>query len=112
MALKDKIDFSEQIDVFIDPEFHDKVSELSDTAQHDILEKILKAIDYFPMEMLYTQKIYGVVREDDIFYEIEYMYEEGEIPFMIDINFVDVDKYLDEMLLKNTIDYYFSENKD
>ena len=86
--------------------FADKMTELPHKTQIKIVKNVSKKINSFPTIMGWTQEVFGVVKDEKIFYVIEYLKEQDTIPLVLDIYFVSSDEYLDAILQKNTIETY------
>jgi hypothetical protein len=83
--------------------------QLSIESQTEIVEDLVSVVNLLPITDGWEQKIYGVILNEDIFYVIQYLKEEGEVPLIIDLEYVDVNEYLDAILINNTIKSYYDE---
>lgn len=90
--------------------FAEKMARLEHETQNEIIYSIARHIHFFPKEEGWTQEIYGVVKEVNLFYALEYLNEKGSIPIVCDIHFVDSDEYLDAILQNKTIETYEIKN--
>jgi hypothetical protein len=80
----------------IDYPFQKKVKKYSEETIKQIVFQIVDNIESFPKDNEFTQDIYGVIKgKNPLFFMIEYLNEEEEIPLMVDFNEVTVDEYLD-----------------
>ena len=80
----------------IDYPFQKKVKKYSEETIKQIVFQIVDNIENLPKDNEYTQDVYGVIKgKDPLFFMIEYLNEEDEIPLMIDFEEVTVDDYLD-----------------
>jgi hypothetical protein len=80
----------------IDYPFQKKVKKYSEETIKQIVFQIVDNISSLPKDNEYTQDIYGVIKgKDPLFFMIEYLNEEDEIPLMVDFLEVTVDEYLD-----------------
>jgi hypothetical protein len=80
----------------IDYPFQKKVKKYSEETIKQIVFQIVDNISSLPKDNEYTQDIYGVIKgKDPLFFMIEYLNEEDEIPLMVDFEEVTVDEYLD-----------------
>lgn len=80
----------------IDYPFQKKVKKYSEETIKQIVFQIVDNINELPKDNELTQDIYGVIKgKDPLFFMIEYLNEEDEIPLMIDFEEVTVDDYLD-----------------
>ena len=86
--------------------FADKMVGLPFDTQTEIIYSIAINVHSFPLVEGWTQEIFGVVKEDHLFYALEYLNEKNGIPIICDINFIESDEYLDAILNKNTIESY------
>lgn len=80
----------------IDYPFQKKVKKYSEETIKQIVFQIVDNIETLPKDNQLTQDVYGVIKgKDPLFFMIEYLNEEDEIPLMIDFTEVTVDDYLD-----------------
>jgi hypothetical protein len=80
----------------IDYSFQKKVKKYSEETIKKIVFQLVDNIGSLPKDNEYTQDIYGVIKgKNPLFFMIEYLNEEEEIPLMIDFEEVTVDEYLD-----------------
>lgn len=80
----------------IDYPFQKKVKKYSEETIKQIVFQIVDNIETLPKDNQLTQDVYGVIKgQDPLFFMIEYLNEEDEIPLMIDFTEVTVDDYLD-----------------
>ena len=80
----------------IDYPFQKKVKKYSEETIKQIVFQLVDNIESLPKDNQLTQDIYGVIKgQDPLFFMIEYLNEEDEIPLMIDFTEVTVDDYLD-----------------
>lgn len=69
-----------------------------------IIGQIVDVIEELPKLDGFTQRIFGVIKsKEPLFFEIEYLNQEEEIPILVDIERVGVDNYLDAILDNKTI---------
>jgi len=90
--------------------FAKSLLKLSIESQTEIVEGLVLAIEQLPITDGWEQKIYGVILNEDVFYAIQYLKEEGEIPLIIDLEYVEVNEYLDAILINNTIKSYYEKS--
>jgi len=84
-----------------------QIAELDRVHSDEILSAIDNVIDKLPLTSDYTHEVYGVLKDVNEFYCIEYDFEyDNDYPLIYSLNFVDSDEYLDAILNKNTIEYY------
>lgn len=112
MDLKQR--FIEDNNFAVEEWFANKVLLLSVESRNEIIQDLADVIPYLPIMIpqentIWEQRIYGVTKNENIFYAIDYINEEGEIPVVIDLEYVDVDEYLDAILEKNTIKSYYGD---
>jgi len=99
--------FTEGIDFETDEWFIESLKEFPEGYRIEILEDVLPTMKYLPTENGWTQKVAGVIKKPQpIFYLIEFLKQENELPYLVDVTQIDVDDYLDAVLEKNTIEYY------
>lgn len=80
----------------IDYPFQKKVKKYSEETIKEIVFQIVDNISSLPKDNEYTQDIYGVIKgKDPLFFMIEYLNEDNEIPLLVDFEEVTVDEYLD-----------------
>lgn len=104
MDLKQK--FIEENKFEIEEWFASSILKLSSDARQEIIEDLVSVMPYLPIENGWEQIIYGVVKNENIFYQLHYLKEEHQFPLLIDLKYVDSDEFLDAMLEKNTIKTY------
>ena len=112
MDLKQR--FIEENNFAVEEWFANKVLLLSVESRNEIIQDLADVIPYLPImipqeSIIWEQRIYGVIKTETIFYAIDYINEEGEIPVIIDLEYVEVDEYLDAILEKNTIKSYYGD---
>lgn len=95
----------------IDDWFNDKVSQLSLKARKEIIYDIAGVVEYLPRSNGWSQEVYGVVYCENIFYVLEYVKQDDEIPLIVDIDFIESDEYLDAILENKTIKSYYNEEQ-
>lgn len=84
-----------------------QISEIDSVHSDEILSAIDNVVNILPFTYDYTGVVYGVLRDINEFYCIEYDFEnDSDYPVIYSMNFVDSDEYLDAILNKNTIEYY------
>lgn len=84
-----------------------QIAELDPVHSDEILSAIDNVIDKLPLTYDYTHEVYGVLKDVNEFYCIEYYFKyDDDYPMIYLLNFVDSDEYLDAILNKNTIEYY------
>jgi hypothetical protein len=92
----------------IDQIFQRKMRKYPQSIIHNIVTQIVENVVELPKLDYHQQKVYGVVKLDKpIFFCIDYVNENDDIPIMIDINEVEVDDYLDAINSK----IYFKNNE-
>tara|TARA_R110000803_G_scaffold124880_1_gene192598 strand:- start:522 stop:854 length:333 start_codon:yes stop_codon:yes gene_type:complete len=101
--------FTEEYKFEIQEWFIEKIVEIPNDSRIEILDAIASVIDVLPIEEGWEQIIYGVTK-NDIFYSVEYIKEEEGLPLIIDLEYVEVNDYLDAILINKTIKSYY-ENK-
>jgi len=95
----------------IDDWFREKTIGLPSKAIEELLYDIAGVVEYLPTSDGWSQEIYGVIYSEHIFYVLEYLKQEEEIPLIIDIDFIESDEYLDAHLEKKTIKSYYNEQQ-
>jgi hypothetical protein len=92
----------------IDSIFQRKMRKYPQSIIHNIVTQIVENVTELPKLDYHAQKVFGVVKIDKpIFFCIDYINENDDIPVMIDINEVEVDDYLDAINNKK----YFKTNE-
>lgn len=92
--------------------FVSQLGEFDIRRRKQLLQDILPALDYLPVDSGWSQTTGGVIRgEDPLFYSIEYLKQLGEIPLLLDIVEISCDDYLDFILENNTIEYHAQRNE-
>lgn len=80
----------------IDYPFQKNIKKYSEEVIRQIVMQVVDNIQFFPKDNEFTQDVYGVVKgKDPLFFMIEYLNEEDEIPLLVDFSEVTVDEYLD-----------------
>lgn len=76
----------------------------------EIIGQVLEVLNSLPKGDGWSQKIGGVIRDEKpLFFEIEYLNQEDDVPVFVDVHTIDVDDYLDYIIENNSIDYYLNE---
>lgn len=104
MDLKQK--FIGENEFEIEEWFAHSILKLSSDIRQGIIDDIIYVMPHLPTENGWEQKIYGVVKDENIFYKLYYLKEEYQPPLLIDLKYVESDEFLDAMLEKNTIKTY------
>jgi len=92
----------------IDSIFQRKMRKYPQSIIHNIVTQIVENVVDLPKIDYHAQKVYGVVKIDKpIFFCIDYINENDDVPMMVDINEVEVDDYLDAINNKK----YFKKNE-
>ena len=88
----------------VDIEFVNSLKELPLHYSLHIAHQVDINAPELPEKNGWAQKVGGVVKLDEpLFYEVEYLKQEGEIPIYISITEIDVDEYLDYMNLNQIL---------
>tara|TARA_R110002020_G_scaffold70385_9_gene182676 strand:+ start:7641 stop:7982 length:342 start_codon:yes stop_codon:yes gene_type:complete len=88
----------------VDMEFVDRLKELPLHYSLHIAHQVDVNAPNLPEKNGWAQMVGGVVKLDEpLFYEIEYLKQEGEIPIYISITEIDVDEYLDYINLNQIL---------
>lgn len=83
----------------IDQIFQRKMRRYPQSVIHEIVSQIVDNIYELPKKDYYSQKTYGVIKmQTPMFFSIDYMNENGDVPILIDINEIEVDEYLDAII--------------
>lgn len=99
-------------DFNIDIDFFVKISELSDVSLLELYKKLHDCYSILPYDEDFTLAIYGVLNEEEIFFELEFMNVKGECPIFLDINIIDLDTYLDAISDNHTIEQLIKNEKN
>lgn len=99
-------------DFNIDMEFFLNIQELSDSSIKDLYEQLSNIYPLLPKDDIYTRGISGVLREDEVFFELEFINVNGEPPVFLDIKYTDIDNYLDAVNQKQTIEQLLQNEKN
>lgn len=76
-----------------------------------IIAQTLAVVDFLPKQNGWTQEVAGVIKnEEPIFFVIEYLKQEDDIPILVDLNEIEVEEYLDFIDNKQTIKSYIDEH--
>ena len=93
--------------------FVEQLAEFSIKRRKQLLQDILPALEYLPIDEGWSQTTGGVIRgEDPVFYAIEYLNQEGQLPLLLDIVTISSDDYLDFILDNNTIEYHAQRDRE
>lgn len=98
----------------IDDWFFQQLSDYSLTDASLIVAQALAVLSELPIKNGWSQEVAGVITDDDedpIFFVIEYLKQEDDIPILIDINPIEVDEYLDFILENKSIKSYIDESR-
>tara|TARA_B100000900_G_scaffold369278_1_gene346996 strand:- start:92 stop:439 length:348 start_codon:yes stop_codon:yes gene_type:complete len=93
--------------------FVEQLAEFTIKRRKQLLQDILPALEYLPIAEGWSQITGGVIRgEDPVFYSIEYLNQQDELPLLLDIVAISCDDYLDFILDNNTIEYHAQRNQN
>lgn len=98
----------------IDDWFFQQLSDYSLSDASLIVAQALAVLSELPIKNGWSQEVAGVItddNEDPIFFVIEYLKQEDDIPILIDINPIEVDEYLDFILENKSIKSYIDESR-
>lgn len=98
----------------VDDWFRQQLSDYSLTDASLIVAQALAVLSELPIKNGWSQEVAGVITddvEDPIFFVIEYLKQEDDIPILIDINPIEVDEYLDFILENKSIKSYIDESR-
>lgn len=98
----------------IDDWFFQQLSDYSLTDASLIVAQTLAVLSELPSKNGWSQEVAGVITDDNtepIFFVVEYLKQEDDIPILIDINPIDVDEYLDFIIEKKSIKSYINESR-
>ncbi len=88
----------------VDMQFIDTLQDLPMNYSLRIAHQVDFNAPNLPEKNGWAQMVGGVVKlEEPLFYEIEYLKQEGEIPIYISIKEIDVDEYLDYINLNQIL---------
>jgi hypothetical protein len=83
----------------IDEIFQRKMRRYPQNVIHNIVSQIVDNVDELPKKDYHSQKVYGVIKmPTPMFFSIDYMNENDDVPILIDINEIEVDEYLDAII--------------
>lgn len=99
-------------DFNIDLEFFVQISELSDVSLIELYDKLHECYLILDSNEDYTMSIFGVLKKEEVFFEMEFMKIEGESPIFINFNEVDMDTYLDAIIKNQTIEQLIKNEKN
>ncbi len=91
-------------DFSIDVEFFYNIQELSDKSTLELYEQLNECYSILPKDNTYTLGLYGVMRSDEIFFELEFLNKDDEQPVFLNIKYIELDTYLDAVIKKETIE--------
>ncbi len=108
MDLKQK--YIEESKYEIDDWFFTQLQNYKLAIAADIIGQIIEILPELPKVDGWSQKVAGVSEgENPIFFAIEYLNQEEDIPILVDIEDIEVDDYLDYILAQQSIKYYTNE---
>lgn len=83
----------------IDQIFQRKMRKYPQSVIHEIVSQIVDNIYELPKQDYYNQRVYGVIKmKTPMFFAIDYINENDDVPILIDINEIEVDEYLDAII--------------
>jgi len=93
----------------IDDWFFAQLRKFSVRDSEIIIGQILSILSVLPSKDGWSQQVAGVVKKKKpTFFVIEYLYQEGDIPILVDIETIEVDEYLDFILENKSIKSYLN----
>ncbi len=99
--------YTEGVDFETDEWFLEELNKFPSEYRIEILADMLQIMSLLPTEDGWSQVISGVIRNPEpIFYKVEYLKQNGELPYLIAVAQIDSDEYLDAVLENNTIEFY------
>ena len=98
-------------DFSIDVEFYYNIQELSDESIKELYEQLNECYNILPKDDKFTLGLYGVIRCEDIFFELEFLNKDNEKPVFLNINYIELDAYLDAVIEKQTIEQLIKTTK-
>lgn len=91
----------------IEEQFAEQIAKFPIVYRRRILNDILASLDYLPIDNGWSQCTGGVINiPKPMFYAIEFLKQEGDIPLLLDVFEVHYDFYLDLILDNNTIELH------
>lgn len=91
-------------DFSIDVEFFYNIQELSDKSTIELYEQLNECYSMLPKDNTHTLGLSGVMRSDEIFFELEFLNKDDEQPVFLNIKYIELDTYLDAVIKKETIE--------
>jgi replicative DNA helicase len=91
-------------DFSIDVEFFYNIQELSDKSTLELYEQLNECYSMLPKDNTNTLGLSGVMRSDEIFFELEFLNKDDEQPVFLNIKYTELDTYLDAVIKKETIE--------
>jgi len=107
-----RLRFIEESDFEVDDFFLEKINTLSEETSFDLLYDLSNSVKNLPYTDGWSEIVFGVVKRTNFFYVIDYYKEEGQRTYIIDIDTVDVDEYLDAINQSNTIKHYENRSRN
>ncbi len=97
----------------IDEYFYGRLSTYSLEDAGNVIAQVLSVINYLPTKSGWAQEVAGVILKDEpIFFVVEFLHQENEIPILVDLSYIDVDEYLDFITQNKTIKQYYYERRN
>ena len=91
----------------IDEYFYGRLSTYSLEDAGNVIAQVLSVINYLPTKSGWAQEVAGVILKDEpIFFVVEFLHQENEIPVLVDLSYIDVDEYLDFISNQKSIKSY------
>ncbi len=98
----------------INENFFENSEDASDYVLEEIIIQVLNCIEKLPIADNWIQSIAGVIDDgvdESVFFVVSYLKEKTELPLLVSLEFIDLDTYLDYILIKQTIKFYSNEQK-
>lgn len=98
-------------DFSIDIEFFHNIQELSEESIKELYEQLNECYNILPKDNTHTLGLSGVMRSDEVFFELEFLNTDDEQPVFLNIKYIELDTYLDAVIKKETIEQLIKTTK-
>lgn len=97
----------------IDEYFYERLSDCSLEEAGNVIAQVLSVVNNLPQKSGWAQEIAGVIlKNDPVFFVVEFLNQQDEIPIFVDLSFIEVDEYLDFITRNQTIKQYYYERRN
>lgn len=91
-------------DFYIDIDFFESVSVLSEEGLAEMYEKLNDCHDILPMDEVKFLSLSGVIKSDNLFFDVYIVKDEDGVPIFLSLDYIELDDYLDSITKKSTVE--------